>query len=292
MRVTRLDGCGRPVYGAASQVVTEGFVSVAVTAENTETDAVEVTNAGGKVCAREPGTSEFSGFSLEITFCDVQPCTFEMITGQSPVTDENGDTIGFRVNSKADKDLHAFALEIWAGVPGGKCGEGGSGSYGYILFPYISAGTLGDFTVENAAINFVITAAKTKDGNAWGAGPYEVYTDAGGDPTRLPELLGSEDHLWVIRTTQAPPAPTDGCAALAAPTAIPITGVTAGMPGMFVPKNADLPADLAALTADAAVGATGTAKPSTAWTAGQYIVLGDGSSAYWDGTAWASGSAG
>jgi len=34
-----------------------------------------------------------------------------------------------------------------------------------------------------------------------------------------------------------------------------------------------------------------TASPSTAWTSGQHIVLGDGSVAHWDGTAWVTGSA-
>jgi len=61
------------------------------------------------------------------------------------------------------------------------------------------------------------------------------------------------------------------------------TGVTAGTPGTWSPANASPPLNLAALQAKGAMGQTG------AWTAGQYVILYDGSHAYWTGTAWAAG---
>ena len=67
--------------------------------------------------------------------------------------------------------------------------------------------------------------------------------------------------------------------------ATPPTGVTAGTPGAFVPNNATLPADLTALKNLGALGQT------TAWAAGQSVVLGDGSHAHWNGHAWAAGAA-
>jgi hypothetical protein len=66
--------------------------------------------------------------------------------------------------------------------------------------------------------------------------------------------------------------------------AIPATGATAGSPGAFTPTGADAPADL-----DALDGVTAT--PTTAWTTGQRVVLGDSTTAYWNGTAWVAGSA-
>jgi len=48
MRVTRLDGCGRPVYGDGSVGVSDGFVSVAFTANTDEGEEINVTNAAGK----------------------------------------------------------------------------------------------------------------------------------------------------------------------------------------------------------------------------------------------------
>jgi hypothetical protein len=53
--------------------------------------------------------------------------------------------------------------------------------------------------------------------------------------------------------------------------------------GSFTPSGAMPPANFAALTGV-------TATPATAWTSGQYILLGDGSKANWSGTAWAVGA--
>ncbi len=74
------------------------------------------------------------------------------------------------------------------------------------------------------------------------------------------------------------------------PPVIPPTGVVAGAPGTFTPAGCTIPANLAALKADPVVGDAGTAKPSAAWTEGQYVALGDASQASWDGTAWVSGA--
>jgi hypothetical protein len=60
------------------------------------------------------------------------------------------------------------------------------------------------------------------------------------------------------------------------------TGLTS--PGSFTPPGAMAPSNLAAMAAV-------TASPASAWTAGMFVRLGDGSSAYWNGTAWAAGIA-
>jgi hypothetical protein len=67
-------------------------------------------------------------------------------------------------------------------------------------------------------------------------------------------------------------------------TATPATGATAGTPGTWTPGGSTPPANLA--------GTSGvTATPSSAWTTGQYVVLGDSSHCYWNGTAWTAGEA-
>lgn len=70
-----------------------------------------------------------------------------------------------------------------------------------------------------------------------------------------------------------------------------ITGVTAGTPGSYVPSTATPPSSLSALQANEVIGDDGSSKPGAAWTTGQYIVLGDDSHAYWDGTGWVEGEA-
>lgn len=287
MRVTSLNGCGVPNYGEEASAVTDGFISVAFTAQTTDAEPIEITNANGDICARDPGQAKFNGYQLELTFCGVLPCVFEMLTGQPPVQDVNGQTVGFRMNSSIDQSSSAFALELWAGVPGVACdptNPTAQGSYGYVLVPFVSQGVIGDFTIENGAVNFVVSGASTKDGNAWGAGPYDVVEDAAGNAAQLPEILDGDDHLYVVWTSIAPPEPTDGCVVVDMPPPIAVTGINPGSPGDYDPNNATPPADLAALNA---LGIT----PSTAWAEGEYIVLGDGSNAYFDGTAWVAGIA-
>jgi hypothetical protein len=72
------------------------------------------------------------------------------------------------------------------------------------------------------------------------------------------------------------------------PPPIVITGVTAGAPATLAPPGAAVPADLAALQGDAAIGTVALNGQPT-WASGQYITLGDASEAYWDGAAWIAG---
>jgi hypothetical protein len=205
MRVTKTDGCCGPQFGNDNSIVTDGFVSVALSANITTAEEITVTNANGKTCVRDTGSPSFDGYGVELTFCEVQPCLFSMITGQPLVTDPAGDVIGFKMNSGVKLDASGFALEVWMGVPGVAC-EGDAGAYGYLLLPCLQGGVIGDFTIENAAITFTITGAATKDGNGWGLGPYESH--------RLSTPLEDDDHLYVVFSTVEPPAETDGCVAL------------------------------------------------------------------------------
>lgn len=202
MRVTKTDGCCGPQYGDDNSIVTDGFVSVALSANITEAEEITVVNANGQTCVRDSGSPKFDGYGVEMTFCEVQPCLFSLITGQETVVNAQGDVVGFKMNSGITLDSSGFALEVWMGVPGVAC-EGDAGAYGYLLLPCLQGGVLGDFSIENAAITFTITGASTRNGNAWKNGPYA--------DTKLPFALDEDDHLYVIFTTQDPPEVTDGC---------------------------------------------------------------------------------
>lgn len=65
---------------------------------------------------------------------------------------------------------------------------------------------------------------------------------------------------------------------------IEATGAVAGTPGSFTPNGATAPQTLADLSGV-------TANPTTAWTTGQRVVLGNGTTAYWNGTTWVAGTA-
>lgn len=73
--------------------------------------------------------------------------------------------------------------------------------------------------------------------------------------------------------------------------AIVAGGVTAGAPGAFTPAGAKPPFDLNALKNDPVLGDAVGPVPATAWSTGQYVLLGDRSQAHWDGTVWLAGAA-
>lgn len=281
LRATRLDGCGNVVLGPDSEVTTAGFISVGLTANTQQGDAISVTNAAGDVCILDQPSPTFQNYSVEIAFCGVDPELVSLMTGQRTVLDADGTlAVGFRVNSKVNLDGQGFALEMWSGVPAAQCGESGAVSYGYFLLPFVRGGVLGDFTVANDAINFTMTGAATQDGNNWGAGPYDVVRDSADQPGPLNEPMDPDDHLDMEVTTVPPPAASVGGSAVG----VAATGATAGIPATLTPSNSYAPANFASITGL-------TASPTTTWTAGQYVLLRDGSKAHWTGTAWASGPA-
>lgn len=221
MRVTKVDGCGRPLAGDGNSLVTEGFVSVALSANITDAEEITIQAASGRTCVRDSGQPSFDGYGTELTFCEVEPCLFQMLTGQEPMLDANGNVVGFTMNSKRFSTT-GFALEVWTGAPSGDaCDPSASGTAdvaGYFVLPNIQGGVLGDFTIENAAITFAVTGGSTRDGNAWGVGPYQGAFDAT-DPSQNPSDVGpyidnaldSDDHLGISFTTKGVPQETDGC---------------------------------------------------------------------------------
>lgn len=196
MRVTRLNGCGAVVPGSQSQVVTKGFISVGLTSNTEEGEAISITNANGDVCISDTPAPKFTGYGVEINLCGVDPSLIGILTGQPLVKDPDtgsgspAEYLGFRVNSGVSLDDSGFGLELWSGVPAAACGVGGTQQFGYFLLPYLKGGVIGDFTVENGAINFTITGAQTKDGSGWGVGPYDVVNAVGTNEVQTVTISG------------------------------------------------------------------------------------------------------
>jgi hypothetical protein len=95
----------------------------------------------------------------------------------------------------------------------------------------------------------------------------QPYRYIGGDAGTLSEV----DIDWIL--TAAPSVDTG---------AVVATGATAGSPGFFTPAGANIPANLAALSAL-------TATPATTWATGQYVITADKLAANWNGTAFVAG---
>lgn len=269
MRVTRLNGCGAVVMGPESSAVSDGFVSIAFTANTEEGETINVTNAAGRPCVFDEPAPIFTGYTVEVTFCGVDPALYALMTGQSVVLNSDDEAVGFQVNSDVNFDDSGFALEVWSNVPGAAC-EGGVTAYGYTLVPFMKGGVIGDFTIENAAVTFTLSGAKSKDGNGWGVGPYDVVDD-GGTPGPLLEALPVKNHLHTQLTNLAPPTPECGAVAIGTPdlSATPGSPSTPSAGGYY-------PTGMVSVVST----------PTTAWTAGQYAADWNGDKWTWNGTAW------
>lgn len=214
MRATLLNGAAIPLVGDSSVVTTKGFITLSMTSNTEEGEAINVVNAGGESCVTEAAVPTWNGVTVEAEFCDVDFALFEILTGQEVVLDEDGAAIGITESTDIDMTDVKFALEVWLGASSNKAPSAGSqGLYGYVLLPYLSGGVIGDVTVENGAINFTISGMATRNGAAWGQGPYNVQL-VGGVPARLSTPIKVNDHRRIMQVEVAPPEVYSGATPL------------------------------------------------------------------------------
>jgi hypothetical protein len=233
MRVTVLDVAGRPVIGDSSVVSTKGAVTIGYTTNVEDGEAISVPNMNGEACINEPAVPTFTGFSVEIEFCDVDYALLEILTGQDAYVDANGVIVGITESTDVDLSAVNFALEVWLGSTT-------PGEWGYVITPFLSGGTIGDLSVENGAISFTVTGLNTKNGNAWGKGPFNVEKVAGvAAPMRV--ALKANDHRRIFNTEIAPPPIYSGATPLldgANPAVTSVTATVTGNSVVFAPVPA------------------------------------------------------
>ena len=208
IRVTPLDTCGKFDKAQHKPVATSGFVSVKLAAEVEDGTEITVRKADGSLCVNEKQSNTFKYFTVELEFGGVNPSVLDIVTNATKYLDPAGFKVAY---GKIEKK---FALELWTGLSGQACAAGAEDASGYLLLPFITAGTIGDIEVTGEdAITFSMTGAVTKSGNAWGVGPYDVVKKANGGGgggggfvnAKLPTALDPLDHLLMIDTALAPP---------------------------------------------------------------------------------------
>lgn len=215
VRVTAVDECGVPLtgpYDACGYAVSDGFITVTLTADVAEGEDIEQMNANGDLCIVDRSRAQTKRWMAEIEFCDVDPGLLSVVSNVTLETDAEGDVVGIRsVEGSLDTN---FALELWAGTAGAACENGAT--YGYLLLPFMAAGNLGDITVENGSTTFTVMNTFSQSGSGWGVGPWDVVPDAQGDPAPLDDAIGPLDHMVLRTTSIAPPDAFDGCAEIPA----------------------------------------------------------------------------
>lgn len=180
IRVTTLDECGNvPAQGTANAVLaTDGFITVSLSSEVEEGAEIITKKADGSLCVNEKFANSFKRFTVEMEFCGVNPSLLSMVSNAEPYADYALDIAGITVpEGVIDKQ---FAFELWTGLAGGVCVPGAETAGGYLLLPFVQGGVLGDLEIGGEdAINFSLTGAYTKGGNAWDVGPYDVVATGG-----------------------------------------------------------------------------------------------------------------
>jgi len=205
MRATRLDSLGRWVTGATASAVSNGFVSINLSANVEDGEEFLVKNANGALCINEKDQSRLKYIELEIEFCDVDPELFELISGVRLLENYNSDTVGFTMNEELQAAPHA--LEIWTKIAGS---TGTDDQWIYWLLPRVENGIVGDLTVENGPMSFTVTA-NSKDNANWGKGPYNVVAQDGAlTPGVLQECVLAGEHVYHRLTEIAPPTAACG----------------------------------------------------------------------------------
>lgn len=225
MRVTRLDACGRPIYGPESYGVSRGFVSISYEPEIQEGEDYTQTNANGDLCVSDQGRDTLKWINVSIEFCQVDADLWRAMNPSWPVVrNARGEVTGFRIGEEIS-DSEGFALEVWPKVSGqgATCDDDdadlGDPPTGYFLLPYVIPRAPEGWTLENGVATFTL-AGRTKSGSPWGRGPYNVTRDINGNPVPLLQPISSgagertADHFHADTVPLAPPASFPGLAAL------------------------------------------------------------------------------
>lgn len=218
IRVTQLSSCGLPVTGC-STVVSDGIISIEMTAEYEEREEFFVKNGDGNFCVRATNPPILKWLNLVITLCNVDPELVNIMTAEPLVMNDASSPVAMGYSTQEGSASNAnFALEGWTRLaPSSTFPCTGGTEYGYMVFPWVVEGTVGDITYENGAANFVVNA-RTSSNSPWGTGPYFVdYSDnPAGSTTRVALLtpILSTQHRRMFITRLAPPTASCGCSTL------------------------------------------------------------------------------
>ena len=206
IRLTRLDACGDPVEGDCTTVVSDGFISVTLSAEVETGEEYLQKNAWGDLCISEKDADRVKWVNATIEFCNIDPDLISVIGGDAVTPIEvGGNVVGYSYGR--DGTTEGFALEVWTKLAGQDCDISGDPSWGYFVLPNLRNGRIdGDITIENSALTLSLRGEAFPD-VGWGTGPYATNPIGASFPS---------GDLWAqVVTTEQPPAASCGCVAWA-----------------------------------------------------------------------------
>lgn len=215
IRATRLDACGNPDPGASAVAVSKRISTITIDEVTDEGTNIRDRNFGDELCVVDDSFTDIIGYTADTVLCGVDPDLISIFTNQPVVRNAAGDVVGFDATTDINLGDFGFSLEVWSRIAGSACDPSGHRLWGYTVFPFLKGGRLGGFSFENAAVQFTISGAQTRDGNGWGVGPFDVDRDENDLPSPLYTPLGVNTHYRNILVSLDPPAATCGAFALA-----------------------------------------------------------------------------
>ena len=216
MRVQSINSCGTPAVGSCVSAVSAGLVSVEMQDQVESGQEIVVMNAAGLICINEKSPVQLKWIDVTITFCNVDPELFNLITGSTLVLNDAAApaAVGFQTRT-SNYAAGQFALEVWTNISAPVCQTIGTFSlvpYGYFLLPNVVEGVVGDLKIENSNVSFTVKG-RTKQGTNWGTGPKSVLANmTTGATQKLLVALPNDTHRHLQWTYMAPPAASCGCA--------------------------------------------------------------------------------
>lgn len=222
VRATLLNRCGVPVDGACSTLVDRCIISLAETPEYKDREEWFFENGDGDFCATVTTPPKKKWANVVLTFNDANPLMANFLTGSTVLLDDDDsltpNSIGYG-DDYGSSDLANVGIEIWTRVAAecndlNACPDDGSEDFGYVLYPWVTQGTIGDVTYENGLANFVVNAIAVRN-SPWGTGPYNVVKSEATATLGMPRVLFSAfpatRFSQVMLTKLAPPAAAIGC---------------------------------------------------------------------------------
>jgi len=281
MRVTPLTVAGaidadKPVLNS------KGFITATFSPQFEQGDEITEKAADGSVCVSFKVDDSFTRVDFSLSLCDVDPEVTALLAGGNVILDSSGGVLGYTSPVAGAKVGNPVAIEVWSqAVIAGK--PASDRPYWHWVFPYVKVRYEGDRELGNSRMMSEFTGQGVGNSALVGTGlnsatagdNYVIYREALINPFSYIRTTGQPDTQPLLSTSW--PDVTGNITPYVLP-----TGVTAGIPGAFTPGTATIPYDLGDLQAL-------SLSPGGAWTVGQYVSLGDGTHAYWNGTAFASG---
>lgn len=234
VRITKVDACGRPVYGECAAVVSRCIASISDSPETEEAETIERPGFDGRNCLAGASTCPSVLYhTLQINWSEISLDGFAFLNPSARITrDESGEAVG-RFESNTIDCSAGYAIEVWASAGGTSdacTGEdGGEGQWYYRVYPWVSGATPGEITMGGTEDVAFVFSGRTKSGARWGRGPYQITLD-NGVPSGLPEAFDPDldEPYWEGIVTLPPPEPEPDCIDVERPIPEPATLIITG----------------------------------------------------------------